>query len=446
MQRAKSTRAASAVAQTYIMYLMPGLLMLLGASSVGVDAYTSTATLSASRARRPCTRASGSDESAENDKRPNKSTKFDRTIDDFIGKRYGAGEAFYGRRVSDLDEAAYAQMREVSKPKRFDDKPPRDNAVLIYGDLEAAGQFVAYELAEKGFNIRILTDNVKSAVQMFGLAGNNVDMFELKADSSLEFLSQAMDGVQAVILCGNFNPVISLGLMLDGRYRRYLEVAGGLIDAAEASKRVSKKSALQKVVLVSRYAPSGGGLSRGPLALLNPSSLYAGFMAMAEELEERVRSSSFEYAVVRAPPQVQRAREGARYDLCVSQSYDEESEGGTVGVLDLAECASQALLLDVSGVTFSVRELLSEEQDDDAPLIESSAMDREYGPTLKREVQSQRVRRRAYYSILDMDDADMRASYMIKPQEAYLAQIEEDRLLDKYWTRMLGSLKRDVLR
>lgn len=36
-----------------------------------------------------------------------KSTKFDRVIDDFIGKRYGAGEAFYGKRMSDLDEETY---------------------------------------------------------------------------------------------------------------------------------------------------------------------------------------------------------------------------------------------------------------------------------------------------------------------------------------------------
>ena len=43
----------------------------------------------------------------QNEPEKKKSTKFDRVIDDFIGKRYGAGEAFYGKRMSDLDEDTY---------------------------------------------------------------------------------------------------------------------------------------------------------------------------------------------------------------------------------------------------------------------------------------------------------------------------------------------------
>ena len=43
----------------------------------------------------------------EDEPEKKKSTKFDRAIDDFIGKRYGAGEAFYGKRMSDLDEETY---------------------------------------------------------------------------------------------------------------------------------------------------------------------------------------------------------------------------------------------------------------------------------------------------------------------------------------------------
>ena len=60
-----------------------------------------------------------------------KSTKFDRVIEDFIGKRYGAGEAFYGKRLSDLDDDTYQEMQDLKKPKSYDEKPPRDNAVEL---------------------------------------------------------------------------------------------------------------------------------------------------------------------------------------------------------------------------------------------------------------------------------------------------------------------------
>ena len=66
----------------------------------------------------------------------------------------------------------------------------------------------------------------------------------------------------------------------------------------------------------------------------------------------------------------------------------------------MAEIATQALLIDVNDVTFTAAETSAD----------SSAG-------------SERPERRAYYSILDMGDADMRTSYMIKPREAYLAQV-----------------------
>jgi hypothetical protein len=65
----------------------------------------------------------------EDSKQPKKSTKLDRVISDFIGKRYGAGEAFYGKRVSDLDEDTYLELRGVDKKKEFAAKPLKDNAV-----------------------------------------------------------------------------------------------------------------------------------------------------------------------------------------------------------------------------------------------------------------------------------------------------------------------------
>jgi hypothetical protein len=55
------------------------------------------------------------DENGEEKVKPNlfkeilsgKSTKFDRVVNDFVGKRYGAGAAFYGKRESDLSEEVY---------------------------------------------------------------------------------------------------------------------------------------------------------------------------------------------------------------------------------------------------------------------------------------------------------------------------------------------------
>ena len=35
-----------------------------------------------------------------------------------------------------------------------------------------------------------------------------------------------------------------------------------------------------------------------------------------------------------------------------------------------------------------------------------------------------------YYGILDMDDADLRASYMIRPAELYQSQLKEDEQLE----------------
>ena len=36
-------------------------------------------------------------------------------VSDFVGKRYGAGAAFYGKRASDLSEEAYAELTGVNK-------------------------------------------------------------------------------------------------------------------------------------------------------------------------------------------------------------------------------------------------------------------------------------------------------------------------------------------
>lgn len=69
-------------------------------------------------------------------KKGKKSTLFDRVVDDFVGKRYGAGEKFYGRRLSKLSEAQYSDlMRGSDEPEEAASNIElKDNAILVVGE------------------------------------------------------------------------------------------------------------------------------------------------------------------------------------------------------------------------------------------------------------------------------------------------------------------------
>jgi len=96
---------------------------------------------------------------------PPKKSKFDRAVDDFVSKRYGQGEAWYGKRTSDLSDEDYDKLYSSQNPKiEEEEKPLKENAILIVGSLESFGQFVSFELATKGFNIRIVSPDKKKAV------------------------------------------------------------------------------------------------------------------------------------------------------------------------------------------------------------------------------------------------------------------------------------------
>ena len=346
------------------------------------------------------------------------------------------------------------RMRGKSKVQNFDDIIPKENAVshiptlyyplilaqiLVFGDLLNIGQYVIYELAEKGFNIRVIADDMKSTINLLGLPGNNVDILRLNKDSPLTSYLKAAQGCQAVIFCGNFEPKPNLVV---GSCRDYNEVALRLLDIICEGKK--KKSVdVQKVVLVSRATDTSNAIQgNNPLqAFLNiQGPLYSKYRQLTDDLEDSVRQSGIEYAIVRAAPEVLQTRQGSRYELVLSQR--QISGSNFVGVLDLAECATQALLLDIAGVTFTVSEMEGLESNMDLPLI-SSKNNEEAQATMRSEVTSSRVPRRAYYSILDMGDEDMRSSYMMRPQEEYVAQIEEDRLVEKYWSSKFSPLVRD---
>ena len=127
-------------------------------------------------------------------RQPKKSTKIDRIIDDFVGKRYGNGEFFYGKRTSDMSEEDYQELKSRTDPQLPDeDSPMAENAVLIVGGLDHVGQWVAFDLAEKGFKIRVTGENFKDAVKIFGLPGFNVDIIVLTPSSSEERFARAIE-------------------------------------------------------------------------------------------------------------------------------------------------------------------------------------------------------------------------------------------------------------
>jgi hypothetical protein len=44
---------------------------------------------------------------------------------------------------------------------------------------------------------------------------------------------------------------------------------------------------------------------------------------------------------------------------------------------------------------------------------------------------------------MDMDDTDMKTSYMLKPAEVYQAQLNEDKSVEEFWGAKFRQLARD---
>ena len=387
---------------------------------------------------------------------PAAKSKFDRVVDDFIGKRYGAGEFFYGKQTSKLSNEEYVEIygAQTNEPE---DVPMRENAILIVGSLEVIGQWVAFELAEKGFNIRIACDSKQSAVNIFGL--RNVDIVQLSTSASAEEYQSALDGVQAIVFLPMFKP----SLLSSSTGRSEMAVAERLLDMATTAK-TAKKSDVQKVVCVSRSIPwlesgsntKGGNIFEALFSIQADSSLFGSFRETHAGFEDKVRRAGFEYVVVRAPPIVEESKEGARSELVlldrrgVTVGSSSSSSSNSVGTLEFAEAVTSALIVDVPNVTFTVCESRSavierQQEMQDMPLAQSDAMDEEYGNSTPKPDRSKtdRVMRSAYYGILDMNESDMKTSYMMKEAEVYQQQLEEDVQLEEFWTSRLNQLPTD---
>jgi hypothetical protein len=195
-------------------------------------------------------------------------SKFDRVLDDFIGKKFGAGEAFYGRRTSTLSDEDLKKLSEVeisnsgkSRPLSLDeycriDRTFRDNAVLVVGGIGSNTnsdvlQWIVYDLLEKGFTVRVgIVGERKQTgkcmlegIRVFGLPGINVDMLELLNDGSERRFEAALEGVQAIVLCDSFSPSLQASPSSSGSD---LSAVEQLLRAAQAV-REEGRGQIQKV-------------------------------------------------------------------------------------------------------------------------------------------------------------------------------------------------------
>lgn len=384
------------------------------------------------------------------EKKPN--TKFDRVLDDFVGKRYGAGEAFYGKRKSGLSEDDFQALRLERQPKQEEiQQVLKNNAVLVIGGLNDMTQWAAFDLLEKGFNLRIGATDKAATVEALGLDGNNVDIVEMNtfapAEDEFEYL---LGGVQAMLISDSF--------MGKGGEDDCI-LAQRVMKFIEAEKRRSGKDTMKKIVLVSHAGGYKGGKNFAAKLLetiLNPFSNVEGgpkeqIGLRHASLESAIRNSGYDYVIVRAPPIVQTLRDCAEVDLELTQeeSFASPATGvtGAVGLIDLAEAAVQSLIQDFSGITFAVREVQSGDGKSfnaDQPLVKSAAMEAEYGeaPTRARSA-VERVPRPSYYNVLDMGDREMKSSYLLRDTEVLKNEIDEDQQVESYWEDKFSRLALD---
>lgn len=120
----------------------------------------------------------------------------DGVLENFVGKKYGAGQYFYGERST--NEQRKLQQQALLKP----------NAILVVGaPTNEVCQSVLIELLEKGFAVRYACDDATQAFQELGSSGFNFDIVELHAGSLLSPASTerdfaaAVQDVQAIVLC-----------------------------------------------------------------------------------------------------------------------------------------------------------------------------------------------------------------------------------------------------
>ncbi len=390
-------------------------------------------------------------EEPKDDKKQN--TRFARGLDDFVGKRYGAGEAFYGKRKSEMSEEDFQAMRLLRAPKQEEIvQDLRNNAILVVGGIEDVNQWAVFDLLEKGFNIRVATTDKAKAVESFGLDGENVDIVVCDGQygPSPDEFEYLMGGVQAAIFADNL-------IVNNKGAQEECVLAQRIMKHVIEQQKVKGRDELKKVVLVSHAGGFKGGKGIGNKILdklFNPFGRAEGgpnevIGKRHAALEKTIRDSGYDYVIVRTPPIVQTAGDCSEVDLELTQESSFESPapqvGGVVGLLDLAETAVQALIQDFSGISFTVRSVDEDTGDaSDLPLVKSSAMEAEYGEAPKRMRRgSLRVPRPSYYNVLDMQDREMKTSYLLRDTEVLKNEIDEDAACEAYWADQFSRLALD---
>jgi len=283
----------------------------------------------------------------------------------------GVGEAWYGKSLAALSEEEFQQLREEKMRKKGPDPnaPLKSNAVLIVGNMKSIGQWIAFDLLEKGFTVRVACSDEKEGVAIFGLSGINVDMLPLSSSSDDKAYARALQGTQAIVFCANFEPP---SFLKKNAGNEETDIAFKMLQMCTKTRRGGGVCDVKKVVMLSREWPWASELPRSssnPFASLFGSGqqldspALAPFRATHAALEEATRNAGLEYMIVRAPPNVIMSREGARLDLMLLQANEPgkdsaaakegraiaaaAQEGGlSVGVLDLAEASVQALIQD----------------------------------------------------------------------------------------------------
>jgi hypothetical protein len=114
-----------------------------------------------------------------------------------MGKKFGAGEYFYGERSSGVKNDTILQTQKYA--------PLTPNAILVVGRPDCEWlQCTIIELIEKGFAVRLLCPSAFAAYQATSLTGVSFDVVEVSSEQSLDDIALAVRGGQAIIL-GSMN-------------------------------------------------------------------------------------------------------------------------------------------------------------------------------------------------------------------------------------------------
>ncbi|KAJ1424239.1 hypothetical protein B484DRAFT_451600 [Ochromonadaceae sp. CCMP2298] len=332
----------------------------------------------------------------------------------------------------------------------------RPNAVLVVGDPQyEVLQWITLGLVEKGYAVRLACQDFSKAVCKMGVPGLNVDMVELEEFSTDAQFSEALECVQALVLCCNMEPQPGPSYPARTKARQAAGVTTRLLDIA------SHKEGMQKIVMVSRFIPGARGEAEeeNPLLVLagtaaafgglettkvenSQSSLqepvFDEFRRLHEQQEVQVRACGMNYVIVRAPTLILNTRPGAVDPLAVLATHTaaalqnrknwwckvnhaDKSRCGAleVGALDLAEAVVHSLsLCEMSGISFT---LCARSCCDKSAMVSRAGA--EGG---------------------DTEAVSVEVQHLPRVPDTFCTQREEDIAREAYWRCLLAGLPKDA--